>query len=203
MSVPEDVRRRFSTMFVTHPPFAYEGAASPLDPAICGLYAPQSSKHQSYNSEPASQHSKGGKGSFACSKSVVHTAQDYAVCLRCGSVQRSGHGTTDKGELYQHPAVHTWRPLRSETDQRDPSLPDLDTGNDTASVSDCGPLTPTEHAHVLHDPRSAKETRLGACAGCHSSLRWVFVDEQAHGHHVLHRIPLACPCTLGMSADEL
>ncbi len=194
MSIPENVRRQFSTMFVTQPPYAYEGAGRTLDPAVCGLRVPHPT-HNVYDRLPSPV-----IGSTLHNKSADPTTtqqwREYPTIFP----------PTMRSHNEPYASLRSWRrsqPQSLSIDIHGPMHIDITGG--VASVPGLAHDDDSEgavsEAETPGDERTASDCFVKAspraktvCPRCHDEPGWVFIDAVDHGEHVMHMQRVLCPC---------
>ena len=213
MSVPEDVRRRFSTMFISHPPFAYEGTDATLDPAMCGLRMPHATPNtcgstQNRDVSYPDYNEWNSNGHSACQSWPEY--RDYPSIVPRSMLN---HNYPDTQPSYRQSkpeslSIDIHGPMHIDFINGTASVPELTPDHNLDGIDsevetpDDKPATSGSLVRVKPQDKPATSESLVRvrsqvrikCPECHDKPRWIFMDELDNGEHVMHMRRVLRPC---------
>lgn len=188
-------------MFVTRPPFAWEGANDVHKPDVCGLYLPHSLSLKEV--EDNAQHSS-SRAALARDASGLQPQDRRSPALTTHDDSPLYRMIHDPVRPHRHPngSPDPSRPLlRCEADSETHDLgqvypPDLNADDDSGSLSDFEPETPRAQTHAQHHDGSDFLTKgseqAELCPSCRTTLQRLCVDALSCAEHVSHLHPAVC-----------
>ncbi|TKA83877.1 hypothetical protein B0A55_00124 [Friedmanniomyces simplex] len=193
--VPQFVRRRYSTMFNEHPPFAYENTDDRQDPSLQSYCSRTPPPGCNYRENPFQGY-------------TPHAIPPPAVALDHDQVVLERIMPQDVvPALYSSPRLSP-RKATEPMHQQDqeafelmefPSLPELVDGTDCDS-----PTTPTIPGGDEETPteKGIRAYNFLRCPQCDGILKWMFVKQSKEGLHQIHGCAPACACAAGSKAQH-